>query len=200
MRMGLLPLLFLLGACALTPRDTGKAFLFALPPVTTAVTTTGAALAVSDSLIVALPVAAPELDTYRIALIRKDGRRDYYAGAKWVEFLPLLVQASLTETLKDAKLYKTVATDQSGLAGSRVLKAEIGAFQAEYAAASAPVVKITMSVSLLDRFKRIPSAAFDIRVEEKAAADRLPEIQAAFAKAFAKAQKQIVQELDRVLP
>src|SRR3990172_3546164 len=179
---------FLLASCTLTPTDTGRAYMFALTPAQTA-----RQAQIGDSLTVALPAAAPELDTYRIALIQDDGRWDYYAGARWAEFLPLLIQDSVTKTLEDAKLFKTVATDQAGNRGEQILNVGIRSFQAEYKRGSKePVVKIRLMVSLKNRVEGTPVASFEIKTEAKAAQDRLPDIQAAFASAFSDAQKQMV--------
>ncbi|MCE9507769.1 MAG: ABC-type transport auxiliary lipoprotein family protein [Alphaproteobacteria bacterium] len=185
----------LLASCALTtPKDTGRAFMFALPPVETAVH----AKAGGGSLTVALPTAAPELDTYRIALNREGQRWDYYAGARWADFLPLMVQDSLTKTLSDAKLFRTAATDQSGSRGEKILNVDIRAFQAEYESKTlAPVIKISLMVALRKQGEGTPAASFDIHTEAKAAQDSLSAIQAAFAAAFAEAQKQLVSKLRR---
>ena len=138
--------LVLLAACTLTPKNIGKAYMFALIPAKTV----AVASMSGDSLTVALPVAAPELDTYRIALIRDGKRWDYYAGARWSEFLPVLVQDNITKTLEDARLFKTVTTDQAGVKGGQVLKLAIRSFQAEYVAGrAAPVIKIRLVSSLM---------------------------------------------------
>ena len=185
----------LLASCALTtPKDTGRAFMFALPPIETA----APAKAGGDSLTVALPTAAPELDTYRIALSREGKRWDYYAGARWADFLPLMVQDSLTKTLSDAKLFRTAASDMSGSRGEQILNVDIRAFQAEYEIGSkTPVIKISLMVYLRKQGEGTPAASFDINTEAKAAQDSLPAIQAAFATAFSEAQKQLVQKLGR---
>jgi cholesterol transport system auxiliary component len=185
----------LLASCALTtPKDVGRAFMFALPPIETA----AAHGRMNDNLTVALPTAAPELDTYRIALSREGKRWDYYAGARWADFLPLMVQDSLTKTLSDAKLFRTAVTDQSGSRGEKILNVDIRAFQAEYEIGSkTPVIKISLMVYLRKQGEGTPAASFDINTEAKAAQDSLPAIQAAFATAFSEAQKQLVQKLGR---
>ncbi|MFH1157970.1 MAG: ABC-type transport auxiliary lipoprotein family protein [Pseudomonadota bacterium] len=178
----------LTAACTLAPRDTGRAFMFALAPLEDTRHLSGA-----DSLIVALPVAAPELDTYRIALVRDGKRWDYYAGARWSEFLPVLVQDNLTKTLEKSGVFKTVTTDGTGISGNRILKTEIRAFHAGYGqGVSAPVVKIRMIASLLSHPERVPLVSFEGSAEEKASGDSLPEIQAAFGAAFSRVQRKFV--------
>jgi ABC-type uncharacterized transport system auxiliary subunit len=184
-------LISLLAACSLGPRDTGKAFLFSLPAAK--VTARGQA---AGSLVVALPTTSPELDTFRIALIRPDGRWDYYAGTRWAEFLPMLVQDSLAETLGEARIFESVATDQTGLAGDKLLKTEIRLFQAEYTPHNeAPVAKVRIAVSLLTRLERTPLAFFTVNAEKRATGNRLADIQAAFAAAFSTAQQQMADKL-----
>lgn len=182
--------LLLLAACSFAPKDTGRAFMFALsaPSVT-------AHTPVNESLVVALPVAAPELDTYRIALTKDSGRWDYYAGARWSDFLPMLVQDSLTKTLEDARLFRSVNTDQTGVSGDYVLKAEIRTFQAAYEQGGAPVIKVKIMVSVRKRLEGTMLASFPIQSEVKVSKDGLPEIQAAFAFAFKEAQRQLADKL-----
>ena len=181
----------LLAACTLTPRDTGAAFMFALNPVK--ISQPGPQ---KEVLLVSLPTTAPELDTYRIALKRDDRRWDYYEGARWPDFLPVVVQNDMTRTLVHAGLFKNVATDEAGLIGDMILKTEIIAFQAEYTAGSAaPVIKIRITASLVGRLEMKPLSSFTIDAEKKAAGNNLSAIQAAFAAAFNDVQRQLAGKL-----
>src|SRR4051812_45605120 len=105
-------------ACTFAPRDTGSAFMFALEPVE--VTPAQDKALAEKVLVVAQPTATAELDTYRIALKKGGQRWDYYAGARWSDFLPAVVQDDLTKTLAQAQLFKNVTTDGSGLTGDRI--------------------------------------------------------------------------------
>ena len=184
----------LAAACTLAPMNTGRSFMFALTPLKDA----RHIISSDNSLIVALPVAAPELDTYRIALVRNGKRWDYYAGARWSEFLPILVQDNLTKTLEKSGSFKTVTTDGTGISGNRILKIEIRAFQAEYKqGVTDPVVKIRLIASLLSHPERMPLVSFESSAEEKASGDSLPEIQAAFGIAFNKIQRQFIAGLNK---
>jgi ABC-type uncharacterized transport system auxiliary subunit len=182
-----------LGACALTPPplDAGKAYMFALGQARVAKQT-----AVDAPLTVALPTTAPELDTYRIALTKNGKTWDYYAGAKWVEFLPVIVQNSLVEVLQQSGMFSAVAPDQSGLPGGWVLKTEIHDFQAEYDARhAAPLVRVRIAASLYHQMDRKITASFNVSAEKRAKSDSLPEIQASFQAAFNSAQQQLVSRL-----
>ena len=184
---------FLTG-CTFAPRDTGNSFMFALQPAQAEQQARR-----NDSLVVFMPTTSPELDTYRIALNGNGKRWDYYAGAKWSDFLPLLVQDSITKTLDETHLFKTVTTSDSGLTGDKILKTEIRAFQADYAAGrAAPVIKIRMTVSVLSRFERKPLASFTIKATQPAASNSLTAIQTAFSAAFNDAQRQLITQLAEI--
>ena len=58
-----------------------------------------------------------------------------------------------------------------------------------------PTVKIRMIVTLLTRIERTLLVSFDIRAEQKAAGNRLSDIQSAFAVAFGKVQKKLAYQL-----
>jgi ABC-type uncharacterized transport system auxiliary subunit len=183
----------LLAACAtFTPKNVGKAFMFSLKPAQV-----GKQAAVPKRLIVVLPTTSPELDTYRIALVRGSGAKDYYADARWADFLPVLVQDSVIKTLERAGAYEAITSGQTGLEGDLALKIEIRGFQAEYAAKGAPPsIHIRMVVSLLDRLDRTVIKSFEAdsgRV--KASGTGLPAIHAAFNTAFGVVQQQMLQKL-----
>lgn len=180
-------------SCTLAPRDTGRGFVLALDHLPAA--STHVAMS-PDTLVVALPTAAPELDTARIALVKQDGHWDYYAGAKWPDFLPLVVQDSLTESLSGSGLYKTVVSDQSGARGGQKLATVIRSFQTVYrTGAAAPVAKVALSVRLTAAGEADAVAAFDVQAQAPAAQDRLGDIQTAFAAAFRSAQQQAILKL-----
>ena len=183
-------------ACSFTPQDLGKGYMFALNPAEpVAVNQQG------QSIAVALPSAAPELDTYRIALIKDNKRWDYYAGARWADFLPLLVQDTLIKTLAGAKGAGKVSDDQSGISTDRLLKIEIRSFQAEYSAGKPnPLIRLHLTAHLQNRIDDTPITNFEVKTEVAAKANRISEIQEAFAEGFKTAQKQLVAKLFAVQP
>lgn len=189
--------LVLLAACSLTPKDIGKSYMFALGPVKTARQNTA-----DSTLVVGLPATAPELDTYRVALLRDKKVWDYYAGARWAEFLPALVQDDMIKSIEASGLFKTVSTDQSGFSGGMLLKAEIRSFQAQYQKGrEAPVVRIGITLNLFDAAERELVSSFDIIEEKVAEKNSLTAIHAAFQSAFDAAQRQLIVKLGRqILP
>ena len=183
----------LVAACTLTPRDTGTAFMFALAPIKIIQQQPD-----GESLVVAAPTTSPELDTYRIALLGDGKRWDYYAGARWSDFLPMLVQDNITKTLEYTRMFRGVTTDETGLPAERMLKTEIRDFEARYEAHDdVPVIKIRMVVSLLTRAERKPILSFTVNAEKKAAGPHLAQIQEAFTDVFNDAQRQMIEKLDQ---
>lgn len=187
-------------SCAITPRNTGSAFMFALPSASIQKQPLQKQAVQNDkTLTVILPQAPAELDTYRIA-IRHDSRRwDYYGGARWSDFLPVVVRDNLTMTLAMSHIFKSVTTDESGLAGDRVLKTTLQAFQADYTSGSVtPVIHIHMAVTLVGSLEGTQIAAFTVAAERKASANTLSAIQAAFASAFGSVERKIATRLKQI--
>lgn len=184
----------LLAGCSLAPRNTGSAYMFALSPVT-AVQKERTALRLG----VDFPAAAPELDTARIALNRQGKTWDYYAGARWSDFLPVIVQDNIAKTIESAGIFSSVAVD-AGATADEVLKMEIRSFQAEYPPTrAAPVIRVRLQVTLLDRRSLHPLASFGAAGTREASADSLPAIQSAFRDAFTAAERQLVASLAKAV-
>ena len=183
----------LLVACSLPVRNIPPLTRLALNPIETP---QRRATPSGGTVIVDLPSTVRELDTYRIALKKNDRDWDYYAGAGWSNFLPIVVRDDVAKTLQQTRLFKSVVTDKTGQAGDRILKIEIQSFQAEYGAVSAmPVARVRMSVSLVGYLQQAQLASFTVSASAKVAANNLSAIQSAFAAAFSDAQRQIVRKL-----
>lgn len=192
----LLAFLALVSACSLAPRETGKAEMFALMPATVRQQPAPLVGAVS----VSTSAVSPELDTFRIALIRADRRRDYYAGARWSEFLPLVVRDNIAKTLERSKIFSAVSIDETPSEGPYFLKSEIRAFEAQYDSANGPPtirVRLTFTLRSMPGNKLI--SYFDTQGETSATKDSFSAIQSAFAGAFADAQEKMAEKLGNSL-
>ena len=190
--IGFLLAALMLSGCAMTPKDMGAGYMFTLAPEKN-IRHASAGM----RLVVSLPSAAPELDTYRVALIRNGRIQDYYAGARWADFLPVLVQDSLIKTIENSGIFMAAA-DQTGLEGDRILRTEIRIFQAEYKKDRLPpTVKIRMVVSLLNHQDRKILSSFEIGAEKEAARDSLSSIHAAFKSAYDETQRRLIAKLER---
>lgn len=185
-----------LAGCTLAPRNTGNAYMFALAPVTAAPPATASPLRLG----VGFPVAAPELDTSRIALKRADGNWDYYAGAKWADFLPVMLQDNIAKSIENTRIFRSVAVN-AGPSADLVLKIEIREFEADYRRSpETPVIRVHLALTLLDHQTAHALASFGAEAHATAARDSLPAIQAAFQNAFTAAEKQAVLALSRQVP
>ena len=183
--------LLALAGCSLSPRDTGAAYLFSLSPVTGAPPPKPVPLRLG----VAFPSAAPELDTARIALRRADGDWDYYAGARWADFLPVMVHDNIVKTIENTRVFASI-TGEPGPSSDDILKVEIRAFEADYRGnPDAPTVRVRLALTLLDHRQAKTIGSFGAESTAKAGRDSLPALAAAFQKAFAAAEKQAVSAL-----
>jgi ABC-type uncharacterized transport system auxiliary subunit len=145
----------------------------------------GDALAVD--LLVARPEAGPGLGTDRIATRWPGHRLDFYAGARWAEDLPLLVQSAAIESLAGARRLRSVQGDLGRFRASHVLSFKLQAFEADYTAGSTPVARVALAVTLGRQSDRGVVASFMVTTAEPAAANRMAEVVAALDDAFGRA-------------
>lgn len=184
--------LLLLGACLSLERQGGEGFLMDLPSVPAAPRENPA----RGMFTVYLPTAEATLDTRRVAIIRPDGASDYYAGARWADFLPLVVRDSLVQSLSHRRLVQTVVTDEQRTAGPYRLHVGIEDFQAHYERlGDAPVIRIHLRATLEDARRPAQAKQYDVMARQKAVSDTLPAIQAAFRSAFETAQRDLMSQL-----
>lgn len=127
-------LLLIISACSFE-RDGGYARQFGLEA---AYTPEATYRKTQNTLKVKYPVMAPELDTDRIALRQPDGRRDYFANAKWADFLPGLIQSAVVQSFAQSGRYRSVIADDSATATGYALDTRVEAFQIELASGSVP--------------------------------------------------------------
>lgn len=184
--------LLLLGACLSLERQSGEGFLMDLPSVPAAPRENPA----HGMLTVYLPTAEATLDTRRVAIIRPDGASDYYAGARWADFLPLVVRDSLVQSLSHRRLVQTVAGDEERAAGPYRLHVAIEDFQAQYERlGQAPIIRIHLRATLEDARRPSQAKQYDVMARQQAVSDALPAIQTAFRSAFETAQRDLMAQL-----
>lgn len=188
---GALALAPLLGGCTgnLLQSDAPPAatFRLATPPPQADVVATPIPFAIA----VPRPQAPAALDTDRIAIAAAGNRFDYYAGARWAEPAPVMLQASVVAAL--------AATGQFGggvfAAPSRVpteflLQIELRRFEAvsgsaDPATGAAPMVHVQAQASLVDTRRGARVASFTSAAQVQAEANRLGSVVAAFDRAQA---------------
>jgi cholesterol transport system auxiliary component len=167
---------------------------WALDPPAVVAAAAGAAGA-AGTLRVLLPLAAPGLDGDRIALLRTNRSLDYYAANRWSGRVPELVQALALDTLRAAGSYRAVQPESAPFSYDETLQIEVRDFQAEYAAAAAPVAKVTLVCTLGRRSDRAVLATFRLEGSAAAADNRMHAIVAAFDAALDAALAGLPQRL-----
>lgn len=152
-------------------------------------------------LTVARPRAAESLDSDRIAVVRPDQRFDYYAGLRWSEPAPQMLQSLLVGSLQSAGRYEAVLAAPSRVPVDLLLDVELRRFEARYPLAdAAPVVRVEMQLTLVDPRRSRRIAGVLVSAEAAAAADRRGDVMAAFEQATAKALADAAAWLGSVEP
>lgn len=184
--------MFLVTACALDPVERGQGYMLALQSYQAE----GATSYRPGQVMIDYPVTDPVLDTYRVAVLRENGVLDYYSGTRWADFLPLLVQNNIKNTLSGAEIFTGVVTDRSGALPDYRLEIRIDEFQAEYeTAGTPPEINVSFEFTLRRPKLKTRPKTFHIRDSVTAKANTIPAIHDAFKTAFTNAQKQLVSAL-----
>jgi cholesterol transport system auxiliary component len=158
----------------------------------------GASIAAgADSLPLALSVARPRaassLDTERIAVVTPGGGFDYFAGVRWADPAPQMLQQLLVQAFAaDGRFAATVAAP-SRVPTDLMLDVELRQFEAVYAdEKSAPRVRVEMQVTLVDSRKGTRVASFRAAAEAAAARNRQQSVVAAYDVATDEALRTVV--------
>jgi ABC-type uncharacterized transport system auxiliary subunit len=141
-------------------------------------------------LAVIRPQVLPGLDTDRIALLRTDNQLDFYAGGRWGENLPKVLQALTIESLLTQRRFTTVvnAEQVGGARGDFELLLTARHFQARQAAGDAPPqARVEFECVLMARAPQRVVGRCDAAAVEVAAANRMGEIVAALERAAQRA-------------
>jgi ABC-type uncharacterized transport system auxiliary subunit len=177
-------------------REGGEQYLMDVPSVTAAPRDKPA----RGTLTVYLPTVNAALDTRRVALQRPDAAFDYYADARWADFLPLLVRDAITQTLQHRRLTERTQSDDNLAVGPYRLMLTVEQFQAVYTdSAAPPVVYVHLQADLLDSRRPRSPHHFDIQTQAPATHDERRAILAAFHSAFEIAQRDLMERLSRVI-
>jgi cholesterol transport system auxiliary component len=144
-------------------------------------------------ILVDVPLAPAGLDSSRIALSRSAISIDYFADSEWTDRAPLLVQTALVESFEDSNTINAIDRESVGLRADFVLKTEIRHFEAEYDSPNGPPdVWTAISVRLVNPSNRDIVAQSSFEQRQRASANDVPSIIAAFDEALGGVMKDIV--------
>ena len=124
------------------------------------------------------PTAAAGLNTTRIPLKPTPTRLQYYAGATWVEVLPLMVQNLVIESFESTGRVEALGPGATGGLADWALRIYIREFQAEYDERTdePPVVRARLQARLLRMPRREEVDFADFATEAPAPSARLDDI------------------------
>lgn len=156
-----------------------------------------ALVATGDTLSLAIGVARPRsassLDTERIAVVRAGSGFDYFAGMRWADAAPQMLQTLLVRAFAADGRFATAVASPSRVPTDLLLDVELRRFEAVYATADGPPrVRVELQATLVDSRKGTRLASFLASSEAPAERDRQAEVVAAFGVASNQALQAVV--------
>jgi len=153
------------------------------------------------ALAVARPRAAPALDTERMAVVRTDSRFDYFAGVRWSEPAPQMLQQMLVRGLAADGRFEAVVAAPSRVPVDLLLDVELRRFEAVYPSdAAAPEVRTELHVSVIDPREGRRLASFGAAGSAVATENRRAAVVDAFERATAAAVREAVSGVREAVP
>jgi cholesterol transport system auxiliary component len=144
------------------------------------------------SVLVQRPEAGPGLATDRIALVRSEGRFDYFAAARWAAPTPDIVESAVVDALRATGRYSAVFDDAAPFAPRYDLRVTMRRFEADYANGGVPTIHVMLDCTVGRRRDRTLLASFTAQGSARAAEDRLGAVVAAFETSTASAVAQLL--------
>jgi cholesterol transport system auxiliary component len=156
-----------------------------------------ALVAAGDTLSLALGVARPRsassLDTERIAVVRAGSGFDYFAGMRWADAAPQMLQTLLVRAFTADGRFATAVASPSRVPTDLLLDVEVRRFEAVYATADGPPrVRVELQATLVDSRKGTRLASLLASSEAVAERNRQAEVVAAFGVASSQALQIVV--------
>jgi cholesterol transport system auxiliary component len=148
---------------------------------------------VDARLSVEVPTATAGLNTTQIALRPTATTLEYYARARWIDVVPVMVQTLLLESLDNAAKLDVLGREVVGVRADYALLTHIREFQAEYGEIGPPRVRVRLQARLVLLPRRTSiaatSEAFIVAAEDRS----LQAIVAAFDEGLGKALRRVVE-------
>lgn len=144
-------------------------------------------------LVVEEPLTRGGLDNNRIAVRPSTTELQYFAGARWTERSPRMVQSLLVESFEDTGKIVAVGQHTIGLRSDYNLKSELREFQAEYFEdGKAPKVRVRLHLKLVRQPRQEIIAATTFHQVQVAEGRKMPQVIAAFDTALAEVLRDAV--------
>jgi cholesterol transport system auxiliary component len=148
------------------------------------------------ALAVARPRAASSLDTERIAVVRGASGFDYFAGMRWSDPAPQMLQLLLVEALVADGRFATAVAAPSRVPAEFLLDVELREFAAFYETPDAqPQARVRWQATLVDARSGARVASFQVESTAVAAANRRDALIAAFQQATQAAVRETVARI-----
>jgi cholesterol transport system auxiliary component len=148
---------------------------------------------VDARLSVEVPTATAGLNTAQIALRPTPTTLEYYARARWIDGVPVMVQNLLLESLDNAASLDVIGRGVVGVRAEYALLTHIREFQAEYGETGPPRVRVRLQARLVRLPRRTSLAAtsegFTVVAEDRS----LQAIVAAFDEGLGKALRRVAE-------
>jgi cholesterol transport system auxiliary component len=159
---------------------------------------------VASRLQVEVPSATAGLNTARIALRPTATTLDYYAGANWIDVVPVMTQNLLIESFDNADRIDVLGREIVGVRADHALLTHIREFQAEYLEDGPPTIRVRFQARLVQLPRRTSLASTSIQDVVPAQNSSMEAIVQAFDEAFGRVTRRLVEwtlrELETVTP
>jgi cholesterol transport system auxiliary component len=188
----LLPIFLFLTGCSVLEIPGAPPDLYNITPKSTF---SGDLPTVNHQLIIEEPIAAGGLDTNRIALRPHPTKLQFFAGSRWTERAPKMLQTLLIESFENTNRIVSVGRQSIGLRSDYTLKTELREFQAETDdQTGATTIRVRINAKLVQQPKRIivGSQSFEHLVEVDSAGG-MSAIVVAFDTATGRVIKKLVE-------
>lgn len=146
-------------------------------------------------LTVGRPRAPTSLDTDRIAVVASARRFDYYAGVRWADTAPHMLQQQLVQALVASGRFAAVNASPSRVPAELMLDIELRRFEADAASGGIPVAHVQLQASLIDTRRGARSASFVSEAAVPATGNRRDAIVEAFDRAADEVVSEVVERV-----
>ena len=149
---------------------------------------------VTWQLVIEEPLASGGLDASQIALRPSPTELKYFAGARWTERAPKMVQTLLVESFENTGSIIAVGRQAIGLRSDYNLRTELREFQAEYFSdGKSPSIRVRINAKLITQPRQIILASHSFEFIVDATGSDLASIIEAFDAALGKVIKGLVE-------